>query len=191
MLQTIQFKLTGAAPLLLHSGQTVDPSNYYSKQKKQISGKRSKTDADFDYLKQLDWYASLYVDDDKRVIIPAENLEACFRDGAKKLKLGKQASAGAFIEESPLLVFDGDNLSPDELWQRGKNILTVAARISSSKVMVSRFCARQWSCTFVLSYDDETFNTATVVDIMSIAGRSVGVGTWRPKFGRFTVDVVT
>jgi hypothetical protein len=49
-MQKSKFRLTSESPLLLHNGQTADPSNRFSKEMKKISGKRGKTDADFEQL---------------------------------------------------------------------------------------------------------------------------------------------
>jgi hypothetical protein len=136
--QTLKFKLTSEAPLLLHNGQTADPLNKFAKAMKQISSKRAKTDADFEEMARLEWYASLYIDQG-RVCIPSEVMEAAIVSGARKLKLGKQTQAGLFVKDNALLEFDGCELTPDQLWERDVNRFTVGVKIGQSKVMRTAF----------------------------------------------------
>ena len=54
-LPTVQIRFQGVSPLLCHNGQTADPRNAYSKAIKAISGKRKKTDSDYDEMARLEW----------------------------------------------------------------------------------------------------------------------------------------
>src|SRR5579885_58452 len=98
-MEKLKFQLTSECPLILHNGQTCDPMNKFSKEIKKISSKRGKTDADFEQMAKLEWYASLYTDNG-RVCIPAEVLEAALVGGARKSKLGRQAQAGLFVNNN-------------------------------------------------------------------------------------------
>lgn len=189
-LKKLKFKLTSDSPLLLHNGQTADPLNKYAKMLKQVSSKRAKTDADFEELARIEWHAALYTDEGK-VCLPAEVLEAAFASGARKLKLGKQALATIFVTRNALLHFDGDALSIDELWERDNNRFTVGVRISQSKVMRTRFRADQWMCEPEIQYDDTMLNRSQIVDILKATGAQVGLCDWRPKFGRFTSELLS
>lgn len=187
--QTLKFKLTSVSPLLLHNGQTADPLNKYSKLLKQISSKRAKTDADFEEMARIEWYASVYADNGK-IVLPSEVLESAFNNGAKKLKLGKQSQATIFVARNAELHFDGDNLSFDELWKRDQNRFTVGVRVGQSKVMRTRFRANDWSCDVEIVYDDKVMNRSQILDIVNATGNLVGLCDWRPKFGRFTTEIV-
>lgn len=187
-LQKLNLTITSEAPLLLHNGQTADSLNRFSKQMKQVTSKRAKTDADFEELARIEWYASLYMQDGK-VCLPAEVLEAAFANGAKKLKLGKQAQATLFVTHNAQLHFDGDDMSVDELWKRDQNRFTVGVRVGQNKVMRTRFRTDDWSCDVGVQYDDKMLNKAQIIDIIKATGEQVGLCDWRPKFGRFSVEV--
>lgn len=161
--------------------------NRFSKDIKAISSKRAKTDADFEQMAKLEWYSALYLDKN-RICFPGECLEAGFIAGARKHKLGKQAQAGLFVQHNPILEFDGDKLSVDELWERDENRFTKAVRIGQAKVMRTRFIAREWSATVEITYDDSMLNAATVKDIIRVTGEVVGLFEWRPKFGRYVTE---
>jgi ribosomal protein L18E len=188
-MQKLKFKLQSESPLILHNGQTADPLNRYSKMMKEVSSKRAKTDADFAELARIEWYASLYLDNN-RVCVPGEVLEAAFVNGAKKSKLGTQAKAGLFVADNAILEFDGSNLTIDELWERDENRFTIGVRVQRNKIMRTRFRVNQWSAIVEVVYDPKQLNKSQVVDAVKATGEQVGICDWRPKFGRFAADLV-
>jgi hypothetical protein len=181
----MKFKLTSESPLLMHNGQLADPLNKYSKDLKRISGKRKKTDADHEEMSKIEWFASLYADKGK-LCIPGEVLEAALVEGAKKQKLGKQFQTTVFVPGNAILHFDGDNLTVDELWERGTNRFTTGVRVQRSRVMRTRPRIDEWWCEAKVQFDDKILDPARVDEIMTITGQEIGIGDWRPKFGRFT-----
>jgi len=189
-IQTLKFKLTAESPLLMHNGQLADPLNKYTKDLKRVSGKRAKTDADFAEMARIEWYASLYVDNGK-LCIPAEVLEAALVEGAKKQKLGKQTQSTLFVTRNAILHFDGDNLSIDDLWERGNNRFTTGVRVQRNRVMRTRPRIEDWWCESEVKFDDKVLDPQKVTEIMAITGTGVGIGDWRPKFGRFTSQPIS
>lgn len=119
---------TGLSPLLMHNGQLADPLNEFTKKMKEVSGKKKKTEADFEQLAKFEFLGSLWLNDKGKPIIPSHVIEAVGVAGAKKIRDGQTAKA-AFFAEDALLTYTG----PKE------------------------------------------------------AGQLVGVGDWRPKYGRFKV----
>ena len=184
------FRLTGVAPIILHNGRTANPLDPWSKALKAISSKRSKTDADYSELARVEWYSSLYQNKEGQIILPAMMLEAALLNGSKKHRLGAIAKAALFVEEHSLLEFDGMNLSVDELWERHQNELTVACRVQNSRIMRTRFIAEEWSAKISVCFESELLNLRQVFDIIDSAGSQVGVGTWRPRHGRFSAETI-
>ena len=184
------FKLQGICPIILHNGRMANPLDPWAKKLKEISGKRKKTDADHLEMARIEWYASLYQDKEGHIILPGMMVEACLVNGAKKFKLGTQAKAGLFVESHARLRFDGDDLSVDELWNRGQNTLTVACNVQRSKIMRTRFKAEDWNAEVAVTFDDGLFNTPQIADIFEVSGLQVGVGTWRPRHGRFFTEAI-
>jgi hypothetical protein len=187
--QYLSFQLTGKSPLILHNGQMADPLNAWAKALKGISKKRAKTDADYEKMAEIEFLASLYLNKQRQIILPDFMVEAALIGGAKKHKLGSVAKCGLFATSHSRLEFDGMDLSPDELYQRRDNVFTVACRVSTSKVMRTRFKVDEWSAKISLEYDDDLLDAAQVEDIVDIAGRQVAIGTWRPKHGRFFAEL--
>lgn len=191
---TLQIQIAGASPLLCHNGQTADPRNTYAKAMKAISGKRKKTDADYDEMARLEWLAGLYRSGD-RLVVPDYVLESVFIAGAKKSKRGVQAKCGMFFTEHAVLDFDGNpgainDETLAEMFAGGEFTHTIGVKVGMAKVMRTRPIFRNWSLTAVVQYDPDVLNLRDIEDIADDAGRLVGIGDWRPKHGRFTATVV-
>lgn len=174
----------------MHSGQTADPLNHYSKALKAISSKRTKTDADHEEMSKIEWYASLYLNKNKQVILPDFLLEAAFINGAKKSKLGKQAQAGMFVDDHAILEFDGKELNPGQLFERGNNLHRKAVRVQANKVMRTRFIVEQWGAKVTVTFNDTLLNKTAIMRAIEDSGEQVGLCDWRPKFGRFLAKEV-
>ena len=160
---------------------------------KAVSGKRKKTDADFDELARLEWLAGLYRFRDE-LVIPDYVLEAVFINGAKKSKRGPQAKCGMFFTEHAVLNFPGkpaeindDTLS--EMFLSGEFTHTVGVKVGMAKVMRTRPIFRDWSLIARAQFDPDVLNLRDIEEIAADAGKLVGLGDWRPKHGRFTAQV--
>lgn len=180
-----QYRISSAVPLIMHNGQTSDPLNQFAKALKKVSGKRNKTDADFEEMARIEWYASLYLHQG-RPCLPGENWERVLLDAGRKLKLGKQVQAGCFCPGAYVLDYDGPT-SIDELWEDENFRFTVGVRVNQARIMRTRARFNTWACTVEMRYDPQMLDLAQLHQIMTIAGESIGIGDWRPKFGRFTV----
>ena len=192
-LPSVQIKLQGVSPLLCHNGQTADPRNTYAKAMKAVSGKRKKTDADYDELARLEWLAGLYrIDGD--LVIPDYVIESAMIKGAMKSKRGPQAKCGLFFTEHASLEFDGkpDTITDDTLsgmFESGGFTHTIGVKVGMAKVMRTRPVFRNWSIMITAQYDPDVLNMRDVEEIAIDAGKLVGIGDWRPKHGRFNAEV--
>ena len=45
-----------------------------------------------------------------------------------------------------------------------------------------------WSVTYRLTVDDEILSISQLKRIISMAGKAEGLGTWRPRYGRFSAS---
>lgn len=159
---------------------------------KAISSKRGKTDADFEELAKVEWFASLYnakPSEGGHIILPDFVVEATLNAGCRKSKLGKQAQAGLFVNGHSKLNFDGDDLSVEELFDRDENRHCAAVRIGQNKVMRTRFIADKWSSDIMIVFNDTLLNKGQIVQAIHDAGEQCGICDWRPKFGRFTAEI--
>lgn len=184
--QEIQYKLTSSAPLLMHCGQTADPSNRYAKALKQISSKRKKTDADYEEMARIEFAAGLYLDKDGPVL-PSYLIESMIVNAAKKVREGPMAKSGCFCLTHSRLEYDGPR-TVDELWADEGFRYSAIVRVGQARVSRMRPIFDEWSAVVHLNIEDEVVNVARIDDWMQIAGTQVGVGDWRPKFGRFSAE---
>jgi len=108
--QEVTYKLTSSAPLLMHNGQTADPTNKWAKALKQVSSKRVKTDADYEEMARIEFLASLYMDANGP-ILPPNMIDAMIVNAAKKSKEGQVAKSGCFCLNVARLDYDGPRIT--------------------------------------------------------------------------------
>lgn len=189
MYKSISVKLEGAAPIVLHNGQLADPLNEWAVELSKISRKKKKTEDDHLAMSRTEWLGGLYTDQDGDVCIPGEMIEAMLKKGAQKNKMGKLAEAGVLVDDSPKLVYEGsvkaDKL--ETLFGDKRFTLRVGVRIGTSKVMRTRPIFRKWSLAFDVQYLPDVVSASDVRDSLEWASKAIGLGTWRPKYGRFRV----
>lgn len=186
--QTVKYRLTGEAPLIMHNGQTADPLNKWAKLMKQVSGKRQKTDADYEELARLEFNAALYLDKDGP-IIPNTVLDSMIVNAAKKSKEGQLAKSGVFCLIPARLEYDGPR-TVTELWNDERFRFSAIVRVGMARVARTRPIFREWSAVVTLNVEDTVVNPARIDDWLNVAGTQVGLCDWRPQFGRFTAQRV-
>ena len=71
------------------------------------------------------------------------------------------------------------------MWENPQFRHTVPAVVGQSKVMRTRPRFDDWSLTFTLMFELEYMQRDQLIEIVQIAGRRVGIGDFRPRFGRF------
>lgn len=183
MWKKAKYQLTGSAPFIPHNGQLADPTNKWAKLMKQISSKRNKTDADYEEMARLEFFGGLYVGADGPVI-PASNIEAFLIGAAKKRSEGNLAKAGMFVDTHASLEYIGPRTA-DELWNDDNFRFSKGVAVNRARVMRMRPIFKEWQVTIEVNYDDEQINPSTLDIWGKIAGDVIGVGDWRPKYGRF------
>lgn len=154
---------------------------------KKISGKRSKTEADFEELARLEFQGSLYWSKEYGPCLPGLVLEAAIINGAKKSKDGMKAKAGMFIEENPKLEYDGPR-TREELWKDENFRFVAPVVVNRARIMRTRPIFNNWSVKFNVSYDDSQVDESQVLKWLEDAGQQVGLCDWRPRYGRFEVE---
>ena len=186
MYEKLNIEITGDT-LIMHNGRTANPLDPYSKAMKELSGKRNKTDADNIRLSRLEYEAGLYVNKDNLPIIPSRILEANICEGARKTKEGKLALSGLFVDTDADLEFEGGPMTVEELVDSEDHKLTVSVRIGQSRVMRTRPLFKDWRAMFTCSINASVATPSQLKQWLENAGKLVGVGDWRPRYGRFEV----
>lgn len=189
-MKTVHLTLKGVSPLLLHNGRLANPLDKFARQLKALNANRQKQDEDYEKIAKVEFLASWYADEKGSYVLPGHNLEAVMHEGSKRSKNGKQVLSGAFIDCDPVIDFIGSNKTLDELWAGGEHALMVSIRIKkSSRVMRTRpMLPTGWKCSFDVTYDPGVVSEEIIVRAFEVAGKEIGIGDWRPKYGRFVVE---
>lgn len=153
---------------------------------KSISGKRVKTDSDHEELARLEFFAGLYMGESGPVI-PAPNIDAMLLAAAKKSREGGLAQSGVFCEKDSPLTYSGPRTA-EELWADERFRHTAIVRVQTARVVRTRPIFNEWTAKVVVQCEDSVVNPSRVDEWFHTAGRLIGLGDWRPKFGRFSVE---
>jgi hypothetical protein len=165
-----------------------DPLNYYAKESKRTSGKKAKTDADYERLAEIEFLGGMYLNEEDKPIIPANVFEACLASGAAKMRLKKVLQGALYCEQDAVLSYSGEK-DVKKRFNTREGKLTVGVKIQKSRVMRTRPQFNDWSFTTKVCYDEHQLTLSQVKDILTEAGYQ-GLCDWRPRYGRFTYEIV-
>lgn len=187
MYKPIEFEISGVAPLLVHNGHLANPTAPIVRAIKEISSKRNKTDEDLMELARLEFHGGFYLDENGQPIIPGEMIEAMLVEAAKKNRLGKAFKAGIISDGNWPIIYDGPK-DVDAMWADGSFAFQKMVVVSRAKILRTRPIFNTWSLKFTVHFLPDVVNESQVRQAMEIAGQIIGLGTWRPRYGRFTVN---
>lgn len=188
-METIKLKIIGTRPLLMHADVFADPLNPLTKAHKAMTSKRKKTDDDHEAIAKSEWRGGLYFADDIGPYLPGVNLEASLIAGAKLSKLGTQLKRSIeIIDDRCPLEYEGPR-TVKGLWDKAFYDAR-SVKVQSARLMRYRPLFRNWSTSCEVAFDPESINREQIIKCFEDAGLYCGVGDYRPKFGRFTVEVV-
>lgn len=185
---TLKLRLTGDRPLLMHSGRLADPLDEINRNLAKMTGKRMKTAADHEEIARIEWYGSLWLTGG-HPCIPPEAIEASFIAAARARKKSKQARAGMMVVGPALLDYDGPR-DLDELWKEPAFQLRRAVRVGNARPIRTRPHFPNWRAEAVVTFVPTLLDRIDMLDLFAIAGAQEGIGDWRPKYGRYTVEAV-
>lgn len=188
-MQIVKLKLKSIAPMLMHSDRFSNPLDQATKAHKELTSKRKKTDEDHEAIARSEYLGSLYIDKDGP-FIPSMNLDAAFVEAAKMQKLGKHVKRAMMVmEDKVYLKYDGPRTAA-ALVNDSRFVDARSVRVSMARLTRCRPRFNEWEAECTLAFDAEQINQNEVKQIVENAGRLVGVGDFRPRFGRFTVEIV-
>ena len=191
-MKTLKTKWTGIRPMLVNNGAAADPLNPQVRNIKKIvsKGQSKMTDDDHAVVQKMKFMLALYVGENGKPVVPSDNIERCIQLGGQKSKAGKLIQAATFLEETEVPVeFDGPK-SPEAMYDKGfylkKGVVIGRQRIIGIRPMFPV----GWSLTFSINFDESVVDPETIEKAMHDAGSLIGCCDWRPKFGRFLVEML-
>jgi hypothetical protein len=167
----------------MHSSRLSDPLDDAARAMKKVSAKRQKTDDDHAELGRLEHAGSLYLNQDGPYL-PADNVLRMLSDAAKKHKLGVKVKEGVLVTEDATLLYDGPR-SADGLWKDQNYVSRASVKVGTSRVIRTRPQFRQWAAAIDGWYDPAIIDFRELETIVETGGARIGLGDWRPRFGRF------
>lgn len=197
--------VTGVSPLLFGNNVCSDPLSQATKDSKFFSSKNKKSDEDYLNLRLIDWVYSGYwsvpgevkIDDVENTVhiegfanltMPSQNFARCLRNGATAFRLGKEITRALIVENEPLVEYDGPRQAAEMLQDR-RFLLTSPVVRKQKTTWTARIMIPQWQVGYQVTLDDERISVDDLHRIVNAAGRFEGLGTWRPRYGRFTSKI--
>lgn len=177
----------------MHNGLLADPTNPIVRRIKEITSKGSKklTDADYEERDRLEWEGGVYWDDELGAVIPSDNIERCIQLGAQKSRIGKDVQASVFCSEPVYKLEYKGPRTKDELFNNGGFVIRRGVKVQTSRIIRIRpMFPSGWVLKIDLEFDETILNEKNVIKAVEDAGARIGLGDWRPKFGRFIVERV-
>lgn len=187
-MENISFHITGKAPLLMHADRGVNTLDDDTKELKKFTKKRTKTDDDTNTIARLEWALGMYFDDTIGPYIPSDVVLATLREGAKSMKKAKDiVKAVQIIEDKLPLQYTGPRTHA-KMWD-AKFYLIRTVKNQQNRIMRCRPKFDEWSIDVSMVYDEEIIDRDIVVQAMEYAGQYCGFCDFRPRFGRFEIEV--
>ncbi len=188
-METMKVTITGVSPLLMHSARYANPLDPMTKAHKALTSKRKKTDEDYEAISKSEFFGGIYFDSNLGAYLPGLVIEAVIFEAAKQQKLGKTAKRSVVVIEDVIpLKYKGPK-DIEGLYSDPNFVDIRAVKVGLQKVMRTRPKFNEWSATFTISFNPEQIEQRDVVRILQDAGSLIGVGDYRPRFGKFDVAV--
>lgn len=196
-MEQLTLHLTGQSALLMHAPRTVNPLDEMTKEIKRYTSKRTKTEEDHLTIARLEWEASLYYETGTGPYIPGENMLKCLRDAGALARQGSSVVRAVVIADDklPLTTINGNG---SRRWTSGSSVqqlwdanLKDYRRVGNQKnsVMRCRPMFPDWSLDVPVIIETSVLDREDLISIAERAGLMIGLGDYRPRFGRFEVAV--
>ncbi len=201
-LEELQLKITGTLPLLMCRGQLADPFDTYTKALAKETSLKTKTEDNHLEISRIKFYGSLYFDDTIGPFLPPDNFFKALQQAAAKKKKAQIIKSSVLVKgivhglQDPAaaeLKYSGPR-TIKELWNNGNSPFVhrcMGKPPGQGKVLVTRaIFPIGWSAQFFLNFDTTYITKDEIVEFATLAGNIIAIGTWRPKFGQFSVEVI-
>jgi len=166
----VKVEIEGTAPLLQH--RFPEEENPERKSKKRIK----------EFAAREDCEKALYQDEKGEIYQPASHiLGALVRAGARFL-FERRASFSSVIKSSVIV-------KPDAIphvfqkWAIDRRPVV----IQRARIMRARPRFDKWALRFEIEFDEDLIGKDKLKEILDFAGARIGIGDFRPLFGRFMV----
>jgi len=150
---------------------------------------------------RCEWLLGAYRDDRDMPALPSRVIRASIWTAAKLTKDGKRVQRGVQVSNVEFTVLGGEGKTIRELIdvthtgpdgdQIGTYWHRAVVAVQRQRVMRIRPLFPRWEAAFDVQFDTTIVDKATLMSWIESAGRTIGVGDWRPdtggEHGRFEV----
>ena len=119
-------------------------------------------------------------------IIPAQNLDAMLINAAKKSKEGVTAKSAVFTKGHAEMIYDGPS-DANQLWENESFRFAKLVKVGTARIMRMRPIFNNWQAVVEINFEPAMVNESRLMEWWNVAGSVVGLGDWRPQYGRFEV----
>lgn len=186
-MKTAEYTITGYTPLLMHSERLANPFDALTREIKALTGKRKKTEDDLLEIARIEWLGGLYHNAEVGIHLPGHNVFSALVGGGKLHKLGTSIKRSVLVQEDCVAIkFDGAQ-DPAKLFNDKAFVDIRGVKVGTAKVMRCRPIFKKWAATFTVIFDEASIDKRDIDLCLQSAGSMVGLGDYRPRFGRFEV----
>ena len=181
--------IQGTAPLLMHNSRLADKLDPITRAKAVVSAKRKKTDEDDLELSRLEWLGGLYFDATVGPYIPADNILKSLTEAARKSKRGKLVEQGLFITTDINPIAYKGPRTTEALWADQNFVFRKTVKQQQARITRTRPIFQEWFAEAEGVYDPAVLDLRDITEFAETAGAYIGLGDWRPRYGRFIAEV--
>ncbi len=172
----------GNSDLIMHAWDVKSKRQIEDKQQKKASrGQREARDPEAEYL------AARYVDSKGLECIPARHFKNAMVGAATFLPdVTQKLIKGAVYVQGDLLPILSARTGKPLKSQRRDDMVRIGGMSKTADVRY-RPAYVDWKVDLKIEFDSSVFSVEQVINLLNRAGFNVGVGEWRPTYGRFHV----
>jgi hypothetical protein len=189
-METLIVKISSSGPMLMHACTLADPLHDETKAHKALTGKRKKTDEDHEAIAKSEWTSSLYIDDEMGPYLPGINIESCLFEAAKLRKLGKIMKRALFVSEDKVKIEYRGPRTKDAMFKDKRFVDARPVKVSMARLIRYRPKFDDWTAQISVMFNPEQIDKGELVSVLHDAGSLVGLGDFRPRFGKFSIEVI-
>ena len=194
----VSVHVKGITPLVMNCDTSCNPLHPLTKQIKEITAERKKTDELYQKLFELEFKSRAFYDVDLGLYIPSKMIKGCLWASARQYKKGK-LTKGILLDEAigyPLIPYKGKTL--DDLYQtidkNGNRVYSFQENLAVQTTRITRVRPRfsKWEIKFKMFIDTDLLDVKDVHSLLTNAGLYFGLGDLRPglatgNYGKFEV----
>lgn len=156
-----------------------------------VGGGKRKSKAEIADMSANEWKEKAYFAEDIGVYLPAEHIERSIAVAAGNWKLGKKVTATVFCSDTRFPIkmknFPRFTSIEDFVTHGLVDRRNVKMKTGSSVGRARPMLPTGWRVTVDVMVTAPDIGGDTLAEILEHAGQFVGIGDYRPKFGRFDV----